>query len=241
MELPRQPEVNIGTAGHVDHGKTTLIKALTGVWASKHSEEIRRGITIKLGYADCAFFYCPKCPPPTGYTTQPTCPNCGGKATFLRAVSFVDCPGHEVLMTTMLSGAAVMDGALFIIAADEPVPKPQTREHMAALEIVGIKNIVVVQNKIDLVDRDKAIENYNQIRKFLNGTIAEKTPIIPVSSQQMANIDLLIEAIEKHIPTPKRDPSKPPYMSVVRSFDTNKPGAAVEDLVGGVLGGTVIE
>lgn len=240
-ELPRQPEINIGTAGHVDHGKTTLIQALTGIWASKHSEEIRRGITIRLGYADCAFYYCSKCSSPVGYTNQPTCPNCKGKATFLRAVSFVDCPGHEVLMTTMLSGAAVMDGALLVIAADEPVPKPQTREHMAALEIAGIKNIVVVQNKIDLVERDKALENYKQIRNFLRGTIAEDAPIIPVSSQHMANIDLLIEAIEKHIPTPKRDLSKPPYMYVVRSFDINKPGTPVEDLVGGVLGGTVVE
>ncbi len=240
-ELQRQPEINIGTAGHVDHGKTTLIEALTGVWASKHSEEIRRGITIRLGYADCAIFCCSKCPPPTCYTTQPTCPNCGGKATFIRAVSFVDCPGHEVLMTTMLSGAAVMDGALLIIAADETVPKPQTREHMAALEIAGVKNIIVAQNKIDLIERDKAIENYNQIIKFLKNTYIEKAPIIPISSQHMANIDLLIEALEKYIPTPERDLSKPPYMYIVRSFDINKPGTVIEDLQGGIIGGTVVE
>ena len=240
-ELPRQPEVNIGTAGHVDHGKTTLVKSLTGVWASKHSEELRRGITIKLGYADCAFYKCSECPPPECYTTDPTCPNCGKAAEFLRAVSFVDCPGHEVLMTTMLSGAAVMDGALLVIAVDSDVPQPQTREHLAALEIVGVQNIVVVQNKVDVVPRDEAIKNYDAIKKFISGSIAEKAPIIPVSAQHLINIDLLIEAIGKHIPTPQRNPTRPPYMYVVRSFDINKPGASVEQLAGGVLGGTILE
>jgi len=239
--LPKQPEVNIGTAGHVDHGKTTLIKSLTKVWASRHSEELRRGITIKLGYADCAFYKCPNCPPPHCYTTDASCSKCGGPAEFLRAVSFVDCPGHEVLMTTMLSGAAVMDGALLIIAADAPVPQPQTREHLAALEIAGVKNIVVVQNKVDLVSREEAVENYNQIREFLAGTIAEKAPIIPLSAQHELNIDLLIESIQKFIPTPERDLTRPPYMYVVRSFDVNKPGTAIENLAGGVLGGTITE
>lgn len=239
--LPRQPEVNIGTAGHVDHGKTTLIKSLTGVWASKHSEELRRGITIKLGYADCAFYKCSECPPPSCYTTDPTCSNCGRTAEFLRAVSFVDCPGHEVLMTTMLSGAAVMDGALLVIAADSAVPQPQTREHLAALQIVGVQNIVTVQNKVDVVPRDVAIKNHEAIRSFVNGSVAEKAPIIPVSAQHLINIDLLIEAIEKYIPTPNRNPAKPPYMYVVRSFDINKPGTSIEGLAGGVLGGTIVE
>jgi len=240
-KLPAQPEINIGTAGHVDHGKTTLIQGLTGVWAARHSEELRRGITIRLGYADTAFYKCPSCPPPSCYSTSPKCPNCGSETEFLRAVSFVDCPGHEVLMTTMLSGAAVMDGAILVVAADQPVPQPQTREHMAALEIVGVKNIVVVQNKIDLVSREQALENYRQIKKFLEGTIAEEAPIIPVSAQHMVNLDLLIQAIEEYIPTPSRDPAKPPFMHVVRSFDINKPGTKAEDLVGGVLGGTIVE
>ncbi|MFH1328455.1 MAG: translation initiation factor IF-2 subunit gamma, partial [Candidatus Bathyarchaeota archaeon] len=197
-----QPEVNIGLAGHVDHGKTTLIQGLTGIWASKHSEELKRGITIKLGYADCVFYKCPNCPPPTSYTTNEKCPNCGSPAKILRAVSFVDCPGHEVLMTTMLSGASVMDGALLIIAADSPVPQPQTREHLAALEIAGVKNIVVVQNKVDLVTKEEALDNYKQIRDFLAKTTVADAPVIPVSAQHAINLDLLIEAAEKYIPTP---------------------------------------
>lgn len=239
--LPKQPEINIGTMGHVDHGKTTLVQALTGVWASRHSEELRRGITIKLGYADMPIYKCPQCEPPRNYTTQPICQNCGSKTTFIRAVSFVDAPGHEALMATMLSGAAIMDGALLVIAADEPCPQPQTREHLAAAEIVGVKNIVIVQNKIDIVDEKRAHENYQEIKNFVKGTIAEDAPIIPVSAQRKVNIDVLMQAMEEFIPTPKRDEAKPPLMYVVRSFDVNKPGTPIEKLEGGVIGGTILQ
>jgi translation initiation factor 2 subunit 3 len=239
--LPKQPEVNIGTIGHVDHGKTTLVQALTGVWASRHSEELKRGITIKLGYADMPVYKCPKCETPKNYSTQPTCPNCGTKATFVRAVSFVDAPGHEALMATMLSGAAIMDGAILVIAADEPCPQPQTREHLAATEITGIKNIVIVQSKIDIVNEKRAHESYKEIENFVKGTIAENAPIIPVSAQHQVNIDVLIQALEELIPTPKRDETKTPMMYVVRSFDVNKPGTPVEKLEGGVIGGTIVQ
>jgi translation initiation factor 2 subunit 3 len=239
--IPRQPEINIGTIGHVDHGKTTLVQALTGVWASRHSEELKRGITIKLGYADMAIYKCPKCAEPANYSTQPLCPNCGSKAVFVRAVSFVDAPGHEALMATMLSGAAIMDGAILVIAADEPCPQPQTREHLAAAEIIGIKNIVIVQNKIDIVDGKRAHEGYEEIKNFVMGTVAENAPIIPVSAQRGVNIDVLIQAIEEFIPTPKRDETKPPLMYVIRSFDVNKPGTSIEKLEGGVIGGTILQ
>jgi len=237
--LPRQPEVNIGTIGHVDHGKTTLVQALTGVWASRHSEELKRGITIKLGYADMPVYKCPKCETSKSYSTEPVCPNCGSKATFVRAVSFVDAPGHEALMATMLSGAAIMDGAILVIAADEPCPQPQTREHLAAAEIIGIKNIVIAQNKIDIVDEKRAKESHAEVRNFVKGTIAEDAPIIPVSAQHRVNIDVLIQALEEFIPTPNRDVTKPPLMCVVRSFDVNKPGTLIEKLEGGVIGGTI--
>jgi translation initiation factor 2 subunit 3 len=239
--LPKQPEVNIGTIGHVDHGKTTLVQALTGVWASRHSEELKRGITIKLGYADMPVYKCPKCEPPKNYSTQPVCPNCGSKATFARAVSFVDAPGHEALMATMLSGAAIMDGAILVIATDEPCPQPQTREHLAATEIIGIKNIVIVQSKIDIVNEKRARESYEEIKNFVKGTIAENAPIIPVSAQHRVNIDVLIQALEEFIPTPKRDETKTPMMYVVRSFDVNKPGTPIEKLEGGVIGGTIVQ
>lgn len=234
-----QSVVNIGIVGHVDHGKTTLVKALSGAWTDRHSEEIKRGISIRLGYADVVLRKCPNCSEPDCYTTKEICEKCGAKSEMLRPISFVDSPGHETLMATMLSGAALMDGALLVIAANEQCPQPQTKEHLMALNIVGIKNIVIIQNKIDIVPREKVLENYNQIKAFVKGTLAEHAPIIPVSAQQNANIDLVIEAIEKYIPTPKRDLEKPPIMFVARSFDVNKPGTKPDNLVGGVIGGSL--
>ncbi len=239
--LPKQPEVNIGTIGHVDHGKSTLVQALTGVWASRHSEELKRGITIKLGYADMPIYKCPKCATPQGYSTTPTCPNCKAKAEFIRAVSFVDAPGHEALMATMLSGAAIMDGAILVIAADEPCPQPQTREHLAAVGVIGIKNLIIVQSKIDIVDEKRARKSYEEIKTFVKGTIAENAPIIPISAQRGLNIDVLLNAIEEIIPTPERDETKPPLMYIIRSFDTNNPGTAIAELEGGIIGGTIAQ
>ena len=225
----------------MDHGKTTLVQALTGTWASRHSEELKRGITIKLGYADASIYKCPNCDEPQCYCSTKDCPVCGGEAELQRTVSFVDAPGHEILMATMLSGAAVMDGAILVIAADEPCPQPQTREHLAAIEAVGLKNLVIVQNKIDLVSMDRALKNYDEIKKFIKGSIAEDAPIIPVSAQQIVNIDLLIQAMQKYLPTPTRDPDLPAMMHIIRSFDVNKPGTPIDKIKGGVLGGSLVQ
>jgi translation initiation factor 2 subunit 3 len=238
--LPRQPEVNIGTAGHVDHGKTTTVQAITGVWASAHSEELKRGITIKVGYADAAFYKCSHTPVPAAYSTSQKCPVCGRDTKLLRAVSFVDSPGHESLMTNMLAGAFLMDGALLVIAANEPVPKPQTREHLQALQMLDMKKIVIAQNKVDLVTDAEAKRNHEQIEKFVSKTTAADAPIIPISAQQRLNIDALIESLETVIPTPKRDATSDSLMYVVRSFDVNRPGTELADLSGGVLGGSLV-
>ena len=239
MAMPRQPEVNIGLVGHVDHGKTTLTKALSGVWTDRHSEEIKRGISIRLGYADCAFYKCPTCPEPDGYGTSETCPSCGGKSELRRVVSFVDAPGHETLMATMISGAALMHGAILLVAANERCPQPQTKEHLMALELLGIDKVIIVQNKVDLVSDEKALENYGQIRQFVKGSIAENAPIIPVSAHHDVNMDLLIQAIQEIVPTPVLDRDRPAQMQVARSFDINKPGISIGDLRGGVLGGSL--
>jgi len=232
-----QSEVNIGMIGHVDHGKTTLVETISGVWTDVHSEEIRRGISIRLGYADTSFVRCPEC---GRYSAKEKCPYCGAATEFLRRVSFVDAPGHEMLMATMISGAAIMNGAVLVIAANEPCPQPQTKEHLMALDIIGVRNVVVAQNKIELVSREKVMHNYEQIKEFLSGTSAADAPVIPISAIHRANIDRLIQAIEEHIPTPKRDLSKPARMHVARSFDVNRPGVKLEKLVGGVLGGSLL-
>jgi len=234
-----QPCVNIGTAGHVDHGKTTLIQALTGSWTSVHSQELKRGITIRVGYSDAAFYKCTDCEEPLGYSTTPKCKNCGKESELSRVVSFVDSPGHESLMANMLSGSALMDGALLLVAANEKVPKPQTKEHLLALQTLNIQQIVVVQNKVDLISYKDAISNYQDIAKFVKGTHAAKAPIIPISAQSGLNIDALIGSIESTIKTPERDESKDPIMHVLRSFDVNKPGTKLKDIKGGIIGGSL--
>ena len=237
--LPRQPEVNIGLVGHVDHGKTTLTQALSGVWTDTHSEERKRGISIKLGYADTAFYR-------TGEGDHYAIgrrPD-GGEdqdEELQRVVSFVDAPGHETLMAIMITGASLMDGALLMVAANETCPQPQTREHLMALEIAGIQNIVVVQNKIDLVSRERALESHAEIKDFLKGTIAENAPIIPVSAHHDVNLDVLIAAIEHYIPTPDRSEDARSLMHVARSFDINRPGTRPGKMRGGVIGGSIVE
>jgi translation initiation factor 2 subunit 3 len=234
-----QPEVNIGLIGHVDHGKTTLTKALSGKWTDEHSEEIKRGISIKLGYADTTFYKGADKDGNVLHTTKADDPRLAGAPTKLRRVSFVDAPGHETLMATMLSGAALMDGALLLVAANEKCPQPQTKEHLMALQIAGARNIVIVQNKIDLVDEKRAIQNYEEIKAFVKGTVAEQAPVIPISAHHDVNISALIEAIERTIPTPKHDPKADPVLLVARSFDINKPGTRPDKLRGGVMGGSL--
>ena len=238
MEVPRQPDVNIGMVGHVDHGKTTLTKALSGEWTDRHSEEVKRGISIKLGYADTSFYRCPEDEPPSAYTTSTKCDEHDCSTELERVVSFVDAPGHETLMAVMISGAALMDGAALLIAANEPCPQPQTREHLTALKIAGVENIDIVQNKIDVVDRERAEKSYHEILKFIEGTPLEGAPIIPVSAHHNRNLDVLIQALFETIPPREYHLDKPFSMAVARSFDINKPGMDLGELNGGVLGGS---
>jgi len=216
------PEINVGVVGHIDHGKTTLLSRLTGKFTDTHSEELKRGITIKLGYAEIVIYKDGE-----NYNTKKGIPQ--------RYVSFIDAPGHEMLMANMLSGAAIIDAAILVVAANEGI-KPQTREHFMALQAKGIKNIIIVQNKIDLVSKEKAIENYKKIKEFVKDTIAENAPIIPVSAQQEINIDKIYSELCK-LKIPERDENSKPIFLVARSFDINRPGTDISNLKGGVLGG----
>ena len=216
------PSLNIGVVGHIDHGKTTLLSRLTGKFTDTHSEELKRGITIKLGYADITIF-----DDNEKINTK--------KGNPIRYISFIDAPGHEMLMATMLSGAAIIDAAILVIAANEGI-KPQTKEHFIALQAKKISNLIIIQNKIDIVSKEQALKNYEEIKKFVKGTFAENSPIIPVSAQQEINIERILKELCK-IEIPKRDISSEPIFLVARSFDINKPGKEVSKLNGGVLGG----
>lgn len=225
-ETKNLPELNVGVVGHIDHGKTTLLSQLSGKFTDTHSEELKRGITIKLGYAE-ATIYKLKDGSYTNKKEKDTEP--------VRYISFIDAPGHEMLMATMLSGAAIIDAAILVIAANEGI-KPQTKEHFMALQAKNIKNIIIVQNKIDLVSQEQALENYKIIKEFVKGTIAENSPIIPISAQQGVNINKIFEQLAE-IEIPKHDEKADPIFLVARSFDINKPGTPVSGLHGGVLGG----
>ncbi len=232
-----QAEINIGTLGHVDHGKTTLTKALTGKWTDTHSEELKRGISIRLGYADVSVFQCKKC---GEYSNSEKC-GCGGKGEFRRRISFVDSPGHETLMTTAIAASSIIDGALFLIAANEPCPQPQTAEHLMILNATGIRNIIIVQTKIDLVSKQRALENRKEIEQFIKSSVAEEAPIIPMIATHGVNVAALFAAIEERLPTPKRESAAQPRLYISRSFDVNRPGTEIAKLTGGVLGGSLTQ
>lgn len=211
----------------------------------RFKNELERNITIKLGYANAKIYHCATAPRLGSYvsmgsSTHDTFACEHGEMKLKRHVSFVDCPGHDILMATMLNGAAVMDAALLLVAANESCPQPQTSEHLAAIEIMKLKHILIIQNKVDLVKETQATEQHEQIKKFVQGTVAEAAPVIPISAQLKYNMDVLCEYIVNKIPVPVRDFSSAPKLIVIRSFDVNKPGSEVDDLKGGVAGGSII-
>ncbi len=225
IDISKLPIMNIGIVGHIDHGKTTLLQQLTGQWTDIHSEELKRGITIKLGYADAVIYKKGK-----EY-------NIKGEGKPECYVTFVDAPGHEMLMATMLSGVAIIDAAILVIAANEGI-KPQTKEHLMALESKDVKNIIIIQNKIDLVSKEQTEKNYAEIKEFVKGTIAEKSEIIPVSAQQGININKILEILCE-LKIPRKNEKSEPIFIIARSFDINKPGTDASKLKGAVLGGAL--
>jgi|Laugresu1bdmlbsd_1035121.scaffolds.fasta_scaffold00755_3 translation initiation factor 2 subunit 3 len=239
--MNEQPTLNIGLIGHVSHGKTTIINALTGIKTQRFKSELEKNITIKLGYANCKIFKCndKNCPSPSNYKSTNgdfsdniLC-HCGSKMDLVRKVSFVDCPGHGVLMSTMLNGASIMDAVIIVIAANESFPQKQTIEHYNAIKLLNLKNTIIVQNKVDLVKEEEAYIQYEEIRDYF-----DNDRIIPICARLKYNIDVLCEYIAK-ISEPLRVLSSKPKLTIVRSFDVNKPGEKIESLKGGVCGGTL--
>lgn len=143
-------------------------------------------------------------------------------------------------MSTMLSGAAVMDAALLLIAGNETCPQPQTSEHLAAIEIMKLDKVIILQNKVDLMRQEAAKTHHESIKKFIRGTVASDAPIIPISAQLKLNVDAVLDTIVNTIPVPPRDFTQEPRMIIIRSFDVNKPGAEIDELKGGVAGGSLL-
>ncbi|EZG47345.1 putative eukaryotic translation initiation factor 2 gamma subunit [Gregarina niphandrodes] len=247
--MSKQATINVGTIGHVAHGKSTVVRALSGVQTVRFKNEKERNITIKLGYANAKLFKCDICPSPGAYSSHGSghadeypCPTCGkGVRRVVRHVSFVDCPGHDILMATMLNGAAVMDAALLLVAGNEPCPQPQTSEHLAAVEIMKLRHLIVLQNKVELIKEEQCLVQQEQIKDFVKGTAADNAPIVPISAILKYNMDVVAEYMCSRIAVPVRDFSAKPEMIVIRSFDVNKPGDSIEAMVGGVAGGSILK
>ena len=234
--------INIALVGHVANGKTTLVNALTGVNTKRSSSEQKTGRTIKLGYANCVFWQCDKCLEiySSGQSEKSTdCCNIGMRRKCV--VSFIDAPGHHSYIHTMVKGATVVDGAILVTDVRREPMQTQTTEHLAILSILDVRNIIVVQNKADLISPDKCLEHYNLLREELSGTAAEDSVIIPISAINGININVLRKTLLDLCTILQSHPvSKKGIFQIIRSFDINKPGDDIEKLKGGVLGGTVV-
>ena len=219
-----KPHVNIGTIGHVDHGKTTLTAAISKVLSGKNGneavdfanidkapEERERGITINTAHIE--------------YSTEK------------RHYAHVDCPGHADYVKNMITGAAQMDGAILVIAATDG-PMAQTREHILLARQVGVPKMVVFMNKCDMVDDPELLDLVEmEIRDLLNeyGFEGDETPIIRGSAlkalegdpQWVSKIDELMDAVDEWIPTPERDNDKPFLMSIEDVFTITGRGTVV--------------
>jgi len=222
-----------------------LVRRITGIKTQKFGAEEERNITIRLGYANAKIWKCnnaecgPYCYAPSGSAVREvTCKNCGSNMQLIRHISFVDCPGHEVLITTMLNGSAVMDSAILVIDGSEG-PSAQTAEHLAAAEMMNLQNLICAQTKIDLIDKNKCNESFEKIKAFVKDSIAENAPVIPLCGHKDYNIDVLLSKLV-NLPVPKKNTNLSPRMLVIRSFDINKPGEEIDNLKGGVAGGTLL-
>jgi selenocysteine-specific elongation factor len=203
----------LGTAGHVDHGKTRLVRALTGVDTDRLAEEKARGITIDLGFARLI----------------------GEEGV---EVAIVDVPGHESFVRNMLAGATGMDAALLVVAADEGV-MPQTREHLAIVDLLGVSSGVVALTKVDLVDTDWRDLVLGEVRELLSGTGLEGAEILPVSAAEEMGLERLAESLGRVARgVPARAVSAPFRLPVDRAFTVRGTGTVV---TGTVADGTLAD
>jgi translation initiation factor 2 subunit 3 len=249
--IKNQAIFNCGTAGHVMHGKSTLVCNMTGTKTQRYQKEKEKNITIKLGYANCKFYL--------NQSTQevvvlPTTSGKNGKKVtdaetgeeliHLSTISFVDCPGHELYMATMVSGSKIMDYAIVVVAANEIIPQPQTHHHIVALDYSHINDMSFVLNKVDLI-REKDLAKVKQnLDTYLKDEVGIEAPVVyPISAATGENVSelakLIASKVYNKIPDMLESANKPLRMNIVRSYNVNKPSTKLEDLVGAVVGGTI--
>jgi len=234
--IKSQPIINIGCLGSVSDGKSTLVAKLTGIKTQRHTDELKRNITINQGYGNLKIFY----DDVNYYTTDST----GDKSDckLVNHISFVDCPGHQELIQTMLSSIVLMDGAIIVVAVNQPLSqKPQLIQHLAAAKLGKINKIIVCMNKIDLVSKEVLLERKVELDKMLDEYDIKPYAIIPTCFNKNINMKYVIQSIiELFNPNEyiTRSDSEALFR-ISRSFDINKAGTSWDQIVGGVIGGSL--
>jgi translation initiation factor 2 subunit 3 len=263
--ITEQPTIIIGSVGEVANGKSSVLREITGTNLMRFKKEAEKNMTIKLGYTNTKIYKCPNCPKPYCYQVHNDkleCKQCDEKLELCLHVSFVDAPGHNDLQATALSGANNMDYCFLLISTDNVLEMGGSvgssggvgmggvvgsgvvgyiNEHYKAISALSLLDkTLILQNKIDLVKKEKAMAQYELIKSKYN-----INNVIPISAQFGYNIEYVLQYIVEKIENPINTPAfyekinKPLKMSIIRTFDINKPGTNIYDLCGGVIGGTI--
>jgi len=244
IDLNKQPLVIISTQGSVANGKTSIIKCLTKKSLMRFKKEAENNMTIKLGYTNAKIMKCIKCPEPFCYQINNLkCNQCEEDTELKLNISFIDSPGHNDLQATALSGASTMDYCLLLVSTDNELENrgdEYVNEHYKTIKFLDmIDKTVILQNKIDLVTKEKALEQFRTIKNKY-----EIKNIIPISAQYEHNINYLLQFLVEKIPYPINEDlinkiNSPLKGTVIRSFDVNKKSIPVEDINCAVIGGTI--
>jgi translation initiation factor 2 subunit 3 len=234
--MMNQPIINLGCLGSVSDGKSTMVEKCSGTKTQRHSNEKVRNITIKQGYGNMKIWE------KNGdyHTTNSSILN-NDDMNLVNHISFVDCPGHQEYINTMLSSISVMDGAIFVIAVDQPLKnKPQLIQHLAAAKLGKINKIIICMNKIDLVSKDVVRQRKYELDELLTEYDIKPYIIIPTSFNKRIGINYLIQAIMELFSNYHEKINDNTMFRISRTFDINKPGTNWREVNGGVIGGSLI-
>lgn len=242
---------NLGTLGSVSDGKSEMIYQLTGgdqnngIRTQRDSREKKRNITIKAGYANIKIWKCEECF--TLYSskeslTEYKCNNCNYNNCIINNhISFIDCPGHQELIETMMSSLSLMKGSIVIISVVEPLKqKPQLIQHLISAKISNLNKLIICMNKCDLVPINVVKERKLELDELLKKLDIKPLIIIPTSFTHRLGIDYLIKAINLFFSNNENDKTNKTLFKITRSFDINSPGINYEMIKGGCIGGSLI-
>lgn len=242
--VKNQAIINVGCIGHVSNGKSTLVRQMTGIKTQKFKSERERNCTINVGYGNCKIYHSKSTDEYkyTGSHIFEALDSEGNPMELIHHISFVDCPGHENYMSNMLCGTSVIDMAFLVEAANAPtVPQPQTLEHLVAIQNSNINDIVVIQNKCDLVSKENLELNKRQIDNFIEDYCESELPVIPLIAQSGDNIEYIGKYLANTLHKYNKDINLPLQINIIRTFDINRPNQPIVELKGGVMGGSVVQ